>query len=222
MGYLPFYLLATVAAYALQYPWLLGAGLVVFLLRPWIPDPYLFFKHLRRVRLLKAEIAQNPENLVARRDLAKVWLEKRRPRRAIPLLESARRRAPEDGELALLYGRALLESGRAEEALEPLVAAAATNEKMMYGEAYLVAGRALDQLRRFAEAEDALGRYVRVNSSSVEGFVRLALVRREQGDKAGARAALGEALHTFAHAPRFHRRRELRWWARARLMSLGF
>jgi tetratricopeptide (TPR) repeat protein len=221
MGYLLYYLVPMVAAYALRYPWLLLGAAGLFVLRRWLPDPYLWLKHARRVRSLKAQIAENADNVTARRDLAKVWLEKRRPRRALKLLEEARRRDGGNVELMFLQGKALLLSGRAEEALPPLVEAAHTNERFQYGDAYLVAGRALYVLGRNAEAEDAFARYVSINSSTVEGRVRLACARRELRDADGARATTREALETFAHLPRFRRRQELMWYLRARLMTVG-
>jgi tetratricopeptide (TPR) repeat protein len=225
MGYLPYYLFSAVAAYALQYPYLLLAAGAVFLFRRWLPDPVLFFKHAGKVRALKAQIAQNPDNVTARRDMAKIWLEKRRPRRALPLLVEARRRPAQSddqaAELAFLYGKALFAAGRAEEALPPLVEATGLNEKLQYGDAYLVAGRALYALARNAEAEDAFARFVSINSSSVEGQVRLACARREQRDQAGARQSTRDALDTFAHLPGFRRRKELLWYLRARLMTVG-
>ena len=221
MGYLPYYLFSIVAAYALQYPYLLLAGAAVFVLKRWLPDPYLWLKHARKVKRLKQEIAQNPDNVTARRDLAKIWLEKKRPRRALKLLEEARRRDGQSEELAFLQGKALLLSGRPEEALPPLIEAAGKNERFQYGDAYLIAGRALYALGRNAEAEDAFARYVKINSSSVEGRVRLACARREQKDAAGAKAATREALDTFSHVPRFRQRAELWWYLRARLMTVG-
>lgn len=221
MGYLPYYLFTFVAAYALRYPYLLVAAAAVFVLRRWLPDPYLFFKHAGKVRALRSQIAQNAENVVARRDLAKIWLEKRRPRRALKLLEEARRRDGASEELAFLYGKALLLAGQPEAALAPLVEAASKNERFQYGDAYLIAGRALYALDRNAEAEDAFARYVAINSSSVEGRVRLACARREQRNQTGAREATREALETFSHVPRFRQRAEFVWYLRARLMSFG-
>jgi tetratricopeptide (TPR) repeat protein len=173
------------------------------------------------VRSLKQQIAQNSENVTARRDLAKVWLEKRRPKRALKLIEEARRRDGESAELAFLHGKALFMSGRAEEALEPLVLAASKDERFQYGDAYLVAGCALYKLGRFAEAEDAFARMLAINSSTVEGRVRLACARRELKDAAGTKAAIRDALDTFSHVPRFRQRKELKWYLRARLMTVG-
>ena len=53
MGYLAYYLLFFVASYALRYPYLLGAVVVVWLGRRWLPDPYLYFKHAGQVRRLQ-------------------------------------------------------------------------------------------------------------------------------------------------------------------------
>jgi predicted Zn-dependent protease len=221
MGYVPYYVLLLAARWALRYPAVLLLGVAVWLLRRWIPDPVLYFKHAGHVRRLQNEIRANADNVTARRDLAKIWLTKKRPRRAITLLDEARRRDPQSEELSLLLGKALLAVGRAEEALPLLVDSAMKNERHMYGEAYLVAGTALYKLRRYAEAEDALTRYLGINTSTVEGRVMMACARRELKDADGARQATRDALDTFAHVPRFRRRAEWRWYLRARLMTLG-
>ena len=223
MGYIPYYLFFLFAGYLLRYPWLLAGIAVVWLLKRmrWLPDPYLFFKHVGRVRNLKRDVSQNPDNATARRDLAKIWLEKKRPRRAIPLILEARKRDPDSPELAFLLGKALYMAKRHEEALAPLVESTHKNEKFQYGEAYLVAGCALAALDKNPEAEDAFSRYVAINSSSVEGRVRLACVRREQKDTPGTKQAIRDALQTFSHVPRYRQRKELFWYLRARLMTVG-
>jgi predicted Zn-dependent protease len=227
MGYLAylaiFYGFSYFWGYAHQYPYLILAAVGIYLAKRmrWLPDPYLWLKHARRVSRLKSEISQNSENVTSRRDLARIWLEKRRPKRAIPLLTEARRREPDSPELAFLLGKAQLMAGAPEESLEFLVESAHQNEKFHYGEAYLLAGRALLTLERAPEAEDALERYLAINSSSVEGHVLLAKARRAQNDKAGADEAMREALDTFAQVPRFRRRAELLWWLRANLMRVG-
>ena len=219
MGQLFYYVILFVfmRGYLLEYPWLIGLGLVVFVLRGRLPDPYIYFRTSSRIRALEIQIAQNAENATARRDLALVWLERRSPRRAIPLLEEAHRRDPENAEITYLLALALSRTGRNEEALPHLVDAQTREPKLRYGEVYLTAGVALSALGRDAEAEDSLLRFLKINESSVEAWVRLARLRRRQKDEAGARAALLGAVEAFEQSPRFRRRRELMWYVRAQL-----
>lgn len=217
MGYLVYYLPFIALWIGTSYPEVLLGAIVVLVLQRYLPDPVLWLRHQSRLRALRADIAQNPDNVTARRDLAVIWLDRRRPARALPILAEAARREPDSPELLYLIGRALLLSGRPQEALDPLVKAIAQQERMHYGEGYLLCARALLQLGRHAEAEDALRRFLRINRSSVEGHVRLGRARKAQGDAAGARAARTEARETFAQLPRFLRRKQLGWYLRALL-----
>ena len=82
MGYLAYYVLLFGLSYALRYPWLLAAVAVVWLVKRWLPDPLLFLRHAGHVSRLRRDIRANRDNVTARRDLAKIWLTKRRPRRS--------------------------------------------------------------------------------------------------------------------------------------------
>lgn len=224
MGYLTYYLGFILLSYALRSPWLMAGLLLVIVFRRFLPDPVVWVRTQGRIRALETQIAANPANITARRDRAQIALDRLRPRKALKLLDEARRRAPDDPELLYLTGVARLRSGDAEGALEPLVRAVDLDPRVRYGEPYLVAAEALTRLRRFEEAEDALERYVRANGSSVQGWVRLARVRRgassaiaARGDAAGAKEALAEALRTFAQVPRYRKRSEIGWWLRAQL-----
>ena len=219
MGQLLYYfiLFVFIGRHLLDHPWLLGSVVVLYLLRGRLPDPWVYFRTAGRIRSLRIQIAQNADNAIARRDLAMVWLERRRPRRAIVLLEEARRRDPESAELSFLLALAYVRVGREEDALPLLVDAQQRDPKLRYGEVYLVAGVALAALGRDAEAEDALLRFLKINASSVEGWVRLARLRRRQKDEEGAKAALLGAVEAFDQSPKFRRRRELGWYVRAQL-----
>lgn len=215
MGYLTYYLAMMLLSYAADQPLLLVGVVAVYLLRGYLPDPVLIARTWGRIRTLSAQVAANPANTTARRDLAVIWIERRRPRRALSLLDEARKRHPEDAELLYLTGLARLRSGDAAGAIDPVVKAVELDPRVRFGEPYLVAAEALLDLKRLEEAEDALDRYTDVNSSSLQGWVRLAEVRSLRGDKAGAKAALEEALSTWRQVPGFRRRGELGWWLRA-------
>jgi hypothetical protein len=77
------------AALLLAHPLILALVPVALVLRRWLPAPWLAVKYAGRVRSLDADVRANPENITARRNLAVIWLEKRRPQRALPLLDRA-------------------------------------------------------------------------------------------------------------------------------------
>jgi predicted Zn-dependent protease len=217
MGYFAYYLAWVALSYALHQPALMLGVLVMLALRPFLPDPWALLRTWGRIRALDTQIAANPANVTARRDLAEIWIERLRPGRALQLLDEARERDPSAPELLYLTGLARLRLGDAHGALQPLVRAVEIDPKLRYGQPYLVAAEALIHLGRLDEAEDALERYSSTNSSSLQGYVWLAHVRKRRGDTKGAHAALREALDTWAQLPRYRRRRELGWWFRAQL-----
>jgi len=214
MGYFVYYIGWIVLAYVMQRPPLM-LGVVVFLvLRPFLPDPVVLLRTWRRIGVLNRQIAANPANVTARRDLAMLWLERLRPGRALDLLVEADRRDPNNAEILYLMGVAKLRSGDAEGALDPLVRAVGIDARVRFGEPYLVAGQALIKVGRFEEAEDALERYVRANSSSVQGYYLLGKARLQR-DRDDAKKAFGEARTTFWQLPGFQKRGQVGWWALA-------
>lgn len=219
MGYFFYYALIFGGYYFAEHPAVLGLLAVVFLLRRWIPDPYVFLRTRRHIGRLKEQIVANSANVTARRDLARIYLERRRPRRALELIDEARQRDPESSELLYLRGLALHKAGRHEEALEPLVQAVRDGERIAAARSYLVAGDCLFALKRYEEAIDAYERYALSNSSSIEGRVKLALAQRELNEP--ARATLAEARSTFWQVPGYARRKQLGWYLRALVHSTG-
>jgi tetratricopeptide (TPR) repeat protein len=220
MGYWTYYLGWILLTYALHRPWLMVGALVFFVLRPFIPDPWVLARTWGRIRALDAQIAANPANVTARRDLAEIWLDRMRPGRALALLDEARARTPKDAELLYLTGLARLRGGDPEGALDPLVEAVDIDPRVRFGEPYLVAADALTRLGRLEEAEDALERYTSTNSSSLQGYVRLAGVRRARGDAEGSKKAVREALDTWKQIPAYRRRMEVGWWLKALWASI--
>ena len=183
--------------------------------RRWLPDPILFFKHQARVRSLQADIDANASNATARRDLAKIWLEKHRPRRALPLLEQAIARDSRSIELLYLSGVAHLLAGNPDKAVEALVAVTHREPNFQYGEAYLRAADALMALGRWDDADDALERYVKINSSSVEARWKRLRVCKARKDAAGEQTAKADLRHVWRTLPGYQRRKQLSWYLRS-------
>ena len=225
MGYWSYYVLSILLAYALQNPAAAVLALVFWLCRGFLPDPVVWLRTMGRMSKLRADIQLNPSNMVATRDLARLYLERKRPKKAIELIEKTRQRMAEstrhpqgsldDAELLLQLGMARMQSGEPEAALEPLVAAIAIAPDVGRGDPYMLASDALSKLERWEEAEDSLDRFVAKNQSSVRAYVKLARVRAKRKDDAGSKDAIAQAKNTWGVLPSFIRRREWPWYVAA-------
>jgi tetratricopeptide (TPR) repeat protein len=207
--YWTYYLFTFFLAYAVRNPWVCGVIVAFYALRAWLPDPVVILRNLGRIGALKRQVTLNSSNVTARRDLGRAYLDLRRPR-GLALLGSR------DYEQAL---RALGEAvGVDPDKGEPF-SSSRTGESRFnrFGEAYLGAATALEKLDRLPQAEEALQMAVLHNSSLIEPLVRLARVRRAQGNAEGAREAARTARRTFGELPGFMRRRQLGWGIRAYL-----
>lgn len=225
MGYWSYYLISFMLAYATQNPAAAVLALGFWLCRGFLPDPVVWLRTMGRIRKLRAQIELNPSNMMATRDLACLYVERKRPRKAIELIEKSRQRMAEstrhpqgsldDAELLFQLGLAKLIAGEPEAALEPLIAALAIAPDVGRGDPYLVAGDALMKLARWEEAEDSFERFLKKNTSSVQAYVKLARARARQKDEAGSREAIGHAKQTWGVLPSFKRRHEWPWFAAA-------
>jgi tetratricopeptide (TPR) repeat protein len=183
--------------------------------RRWLPDPFLILKHQGRVRALQVDIESNASNVTARRDLAKIWLEKHRPRRALPLIEQGLARDPDSNELLYLKGVSNLLAGQHQQAVDALVAVVHREPAFQYGQAYLRAADGLMALGRWDDADDALERFVKINSSSVEGRYKRVRVCKARNDAEGTRKAQSELREVWRLLPSYQRRQQLGWYLRS-------
>jgi tetratricopeptide (TPR) repeat protein len=231
--YWTYYAITFFLAYAAKNPWVCVVVLGFYVVKPWLPDPVILFGTLSRVGKLRKQASLNQANITVRRDLGRAYLDLRRPRKALTYLDEARARDPHDQDIAYLRGLALLGTNQAEAALRAFGEAVGIDPEKgeafsssrrgtgtsfsRYGEAYLGAALALERLERMPQAEEALSTSASFNSSLIEPLVRLARVRRAQGNADGAREALRSARRTYGELPGFMRRKQLGWGIRAYL-----
>jgi tetratricopeptide (TPR) repeat protein len=214
-SYYLFWIVApAVLAAVSSHPEFLVVIVIGLVARRWLPDPFLILKHRSRVRALQIDIDTNPSNVTARRDLAKIWLEKHRPKRALPLLEQAIARDPSSLELLYLSGLSHLLAGDNERAVEALVAVTHRQPNFQYGDAYLRAADALIALGRWDDADDALERYARINSSNIEGRVKRLRVCKARKDADGTRRAMADLRDVWRSLPSYQRRKQFGWYVR--------
>jgi tetratricopeptide (TPR) repeat protein len=215
--YLFWMVVPALVAVASSHPSLLLLVVVGLVAKPWLPDPFLYFKYSGRIRSLGVEVASNPGNVTARRELAMIWLEKHRPAKALPLLEQALERDPGSHEILFLRGVSQLGVKQPAPAMDSFLAVVHGDPSFRYGEAYLRAADALVELGRNDDAEEALEHYVKKNSSSIEALCKLARVRAARKDVAGAEKARAEAQSVWHLLHGFQRRKQLGWYLRTRL-----
>jgi tetratricopeptide (TPR) repeat protein len=197
------------------HPWVLGLAVIAVFARRWLPDPFLLAKHAGRVRALEAQVRTNPANATACRDLGMIWLERRRPRRALRFIEQAQAREPDNTELQYLAALARLGAGEHEAAATALLAIAQREPRFRQGDPYLRAADGFLALRRWDDAIAALRTFVTRNQSSVEARVKLARGLHGAGRDPDADAARRDARHTYRDLPRFQRRAQWLWYLRA-------
>jgi tetratricopeptide (TPR) repeat protein len=219
-GYLYYMIAMMVLSAVTANPWLLIPIGLFFLLRRWIPDPFVYVRTFGRISALSRQIEANPSNVTARRDLAMIYLDRMRPGRAAELVADARKRFPDDGELLFLAGLAAFRQGQYEQALDPLVKSVERDPRVRFGEPYLLAADCLMQLGRTEEAIDAYDRYLSVSTSSIEGLVKKAAAHRKHGERDAAKKDLDEAVRTWSQIPGFQRRTQFVWYVRAHLARL--
>jgi hypothetical protein len=215
-SYYLFWLVAPmVIAVVSSNPWVLLVVLVGVVARPWLPDPFLLARRFGQVLAMKRRCAANPHDSDALAHLASLYLELRRPLKALPLAEQALAREPESTELRYVRGLCLLGAKRWSEAADTFVDVVHREPRFRYGDPYLRAADALTELARWDDAADALDAFQAINRSSLEAWCKLAVIRRRQGDVVAARAARHEARKLYGELPGYQRRKQLLWYLRS-------
>jgi tetratricopeptide (TPR) repeat protein len=209
VGYFGYYFAWVLLSFAIAQPWLLVGLLLLWLLRGVLPRPGALFGALGRAGRLRHQVALNRANITARRDLATIYIDLLRPRRALELLAEGLALAPEDPELLYLSGLALHRSGRHQEAIERLVRAVEKDARLRHGHPYLVAGDALLALKRWEDAIDAYERFLDFNSSDVTGHTQLARAYAGANNGQAARKWLLSGLSGWHGLPGAMKRRQL-------------
>jgi hypothetical protein len=215
-SYYLFWIVAPVIVAAVSsHPAILLVVVVGLVARRWLPDPFLWLSIGGRIRALEADVAANPGNVTARRDLASLWLERRRPARALPLVEQALARDAASTELLFLRGCAELQLREPARAVDSLVGVVHRDPGFRYGDGYLRAADALMALGRWDDAEDALDHYLKIMSSSIEAHYKRLRIRKARKDEPGARQARQELRDVWRTLPAYQRRKQLGWYLRA-------
>jgi len=166
----------------------------------------------RRRRLAKAlmEIRERPFDVSAKREAARLYMEKKQWQEARRLLEEVAPVMENSAEVLCELGICRLKTGELEQGERDIEAALSMNPRVRYGEPHLRLGEALapiDPKRALA----ALERFKDANSSSCELYFRLGRLYETLDRKNEARASYREAMEVYRALPRYKRRSERRW-----------
>jgi hypothetical protein len=171
------------------------------------------------IRELQRTITTNPYDATARSELGRLLVETGRHARALPHLEAAAARMPEDPETLYYVGAARVGTGDLDGGRPLIEQALARDPKVRYGEPHLVLARAYLARHEPALALVHLEQLTAIHSSSIEGRYHLARAYLATGQPDRARAAADEAVAVYRASPPFRRREERLWSWRASWLS---
>jgi hypothetical protein len=177
-----------------------------------LPDPIQGFGRTKRARRLARTIDHNPHDRRARRELADIYVQQRRFKKADEMIRYNLEAGEEDPSTLFVAGVAkagLRDRSSAESLLERL------REKepgYRMNVIDLELGRMYLALGEYEPAATSLERLCQARPGSVEGKALLARALRKQGELDRAKEVAAQAWKDYASAPGFQRRKE-RYWA---------
>lgn len=187
-------------------------------LTPSIVKP---FRRQSRMSALRRQLAVNGSDFGARHELARLWMERRKYGRARELLGAMKdsHAAEDSAEFWDDYGSCLLYTGSPAEGEAAIRRALSINPHVKYGQPYLrlAAWHADKGGSDSAKALQDLEAFGAIQSSSSEGYYRLAQIKARLGSREEAREALDDALRIYRELPRYKKREERKWAVRSRL-----
>ncbi|MEC2345199.1 tetratricopeptide repeat protein [Paenibacillus barengoltzii] len=206
--------------------WLLGnpflAIIILLLILYFIDRRYvgLFpslsrpFKRSRNIGRLRQQLAASPFDVSAKRELARLLLERKKYTEALRLLEEAKDFSESSAEFWDDLGAACLGLGRIEEGEVHILHALSLNERVKYGQPYLRLASAFRE-RDPQKALQYAARFGEIQSSSSEAYYLLGSLYQSLGSKEEAKRAYTESIEVYRSLPKYKKRQERGWALRS-------
>ncbi len=184
-------------------------GLVVWLTNArvsgrWFNPASLWRRH-NTVNELKKLLDVNDHDVGAHNDLGRILVDKGRHAEALPHMEKAIARMDEAAETNYFLGLARLHTGDTERGLADVERALEISPGFLYGEPRLALARWYTEAKRPREALEQARMAVKINTSSVEGWLIAGEAAAALGQNDEARETLGQARHAYQHLPAYLR-----------------
>ena len=166
-------------------------------------DPGGLFRRRQAIHELRQTISRNQHDAAAHNDLGRILAQQGRYGAALPHMERALRRMEEAPETNFYYGLCLLNTGRREEGERSIRRSLEINPRFLYGEPQTVLARAHLENGDAEGARQWAREAVKLNTSSVEGWVLLGRAEGDRGDAPAARDAFAKAKDAYKNLPAY-------------------
>lgn len=172
------------------------------------------FRRLRGISLLRQQLALNHHDISAKRDLARLLLERKKYSEAYKLLQEMESSSEESSEYWDDLGNAALGLGQVEEAEVHILHALQLNERVRYGQPYLRLA-AVYQNKDPEKSITYAEKFSLIHSSSSEAYYLLGNVYQSLNRKDEARKAYTESISIYRSLPKYKKRHERKWALRS-------
>ncbi|MEC0230192.1 tetratricopeptide repeat protein [Paenibacillus alba] len=179
------------------------------------PNIFKPFQLSRRASKLRNDLYANPHNTSAKLELARILLERKKYREALPYLEQTLTIMEDSADVHYEIGLCYLKLGDLSKGESLMLEAVKLNPRVKFGEAYLRLGEALAP-KEPERAASFIEQFRDLHSSSVEAYYRLGQLYKQLGRTEDAKRAYREALDIYRGLPRYSRRQQRRWALLAR------
>ncbi len=177
-----------------------------------MPDPVRWFLRWRREGTLKRALLANVHDRQARRELAELYVLRKKYAAAVEMLKPNLEVGDDDISTVFTMGVACLGAGHVQQGEKLLAHVQELDHDFRVGEVDFALGRSRLKRGDFKAAKDSLEAAVTTRSGTIEGRVLLAMALAGLKDDGAAALKRDEAWNEYVTAPRFQRRKE-RWWA---------
>lgn len=182
----------------------------------FFPDPVRWVMRWRREGRLEGTLLQNPHDGRARLELAQLYVERGKGKRAVDVLRPNFDKGADDIQSVFTMGEACLQAGYVDQGEKLLEHAEELSPDFRVGEIHLVRGRQRLARGDFKGAKSSFEALIKARRGSITGRVMLAMAMKGLGDDASAAMMRDEAWSEYVSAPGFQRRKERFWAWRAR------
>lgn len=174
------------------------------------PSIFKPLKRLSRIKKLKQQIEQSPNDVSSKHELARLLIERKKYNEALRWLEPLKSMLEDSAEFWDDLGTCYLNRGDEENGVTSTLHALELNPRVKYGAPYLRLA-ALYSNGRTELAIPYIESFQSINASSCEAYDQLATIYKKLGDTAEAKRAIDEGLRIYRMLPRYKKKEERKW-----------